>query len=697
MFTVLIAEQQHIDAIRQKNSLFFEPFLDNKEVVFCPWNPRGQSLTEAVPDLHDLVGRRRQWRAVVLNPGDEEQLKCRNPFDTVDASSLNTLEKPSPQPADGEDWDLWEQDWKNYYRELTPRKEAVFRSAMEKPLQKLSTWLCFLPTDFVLQDVSEKKNVEDWAMDRLQQEQCKPGTRLEALEREQYRIELRMKEQIRREFVGEKPLDIAYPTEFHCISQRISRNGFFHPDTFWNVRSDLEYSTFADRNMFLDKLRFMVFDVLPSTHKNYRPDRIRFLYAVMVFACNPVPGSAMQARRLYLLDSENDDTPLCTIATSYERKLSQTYDNIEAEIEKIRSEIPGELSDREAEALFCSPADIPVSVDRSIDTEALEIEAPRGLSGDCPTRENQYWSSGYAAAEHALTQVLKQRGRAVRKSVDRVAAQSEVDHRAVSRLNSFQMDDVREYTQQAEDEMVTHLPADFADASLYTQPMEQKSEEVKKVINRRMSKKTTLLLSALVLGLYLLCMLPLLLRNSSTTGTFSTSLLLTLGILLGVALTLLITLFFLRRPLKQAVTVFNEETESILDRIKASMQEFSNYLSALCNARRGHAVLQYSEKHVDMYTRSIRIRKRHQEDIRHKRACLAEDYSDFILDRSYCDKTMSEPYDYDFGQKTEFSYPAPFLAGDSRQVEFLESGNFVTVPSSYVSQITVRMEEIYDK
>ena len=58
---------------------------------------------------------------------------------------------------------------------------------------------------------------------------------------------------------------------------------------------------------------------------------------------------------------------------------------------------------------------------------------------------------------------------------------------------------------------------------------------------------------------------------------------------------------------------------------------------------------------------------------------------------------MSQPYEYDFGQKTEYSYPAPFLAGDFRQIEFLVSGNYITVPSSFATRILIRMEEIYDK
>ena len=74
-----------------------------------------------------------------------------------------------------------------------------------------------------------------------------------------------------------------------------------------------------------------------------------------------------------------------------------------------------------------------------------------------------------------------------------------------------------------------------------------------------------------------------------------------------------------------------------------------------------------------------------------------EDYGDYFGDRTFCDETMSRPYDYDFDQTTEFAYPAPFLAGDCRQIEFISSGNLITVPSSYVTRILVRMEGIYEK
>ena len=697
MFTVLIAEQQHIDAIQQKNSLFFEPFLGNKELAFCAWNPEGQTLREAVPGLCDAVGRRTQWRVVLIHNGTEAQCRQQNPFDLIDGSPLLALERPAPQPTDGEAWDQWEARWEAYYRDLTPLKEALFRRALALPLQRLANWLCFRPADYVLEDVAERKDVDDWAKEVLGDEALKPGARLEAMERSQYRLELRMKEQLRRGAVEGHSLDIAYPSEFHCISPRITENGFFHPETYWNIRLDLEYSTFADRNMYYDRMRFMVFDILPKTHANYRSDQIRFLFAAMVFATNPTPGSAMQARRLYLLESENDDRPLCVLASSFEKKLTSTFDVIGTEIDKIRSEIPGELTDREAEALFCSPADVPVTLDKSCDTEALTVDTVFGLSSDCPEEESGVWRAGYAAAEKSLAYIVRQQSRSVRRSVEKVPSLSEVDSAQISRLTAFQMEDVRDYTEAAEDDMVASIPPDPSDLPRYRKPMEEQAAKVKRVLERRMRRKTTILMALLCLGLYLICFLPMLLNNAGSSSTVSTAIIL-IGATLGlIALILLITLFFLRVPLKSAVRDFNNQMTANLNDIRSSMQRFSHYLSAVCNARRGHAVLNYAEKNPDEYTRSIRIRRRHQEDIRRKRAYLLEGYRDFIFDRGCYDEAMIQPYDYDFSLKTEYAYPAPFLAGDFRQIEFLESGNFITVPSSYVTRMSVRMEGLYDK
>ena len=696
MFTVLLAEKEHIDAIQQENRLFFEPFLDNKELAFCYWNPAGQNLYDSAPGLMDAVGRRKDWRAVIINNPSAELLKTRNPFDVVDASAVSGLTPPKEQPEKDECWDEWEKSWKQHYQDLTDAKEAMYQSALEQPLQKLATWLCFRPEDYILNDVREKQDVHDWAMERLGRDDIKPSARLEQLERNQYKNELRLKENLRRAFVQNKYLNIAYPAEVHCITLRTADSNFFDPDNYWNVRKDSDYSAFADRNMYFDKMRFLVFDLLPKSHRNFRTDYIRFLASVLIFISNPVPGSALQARRLYQLESETDDTPLCTLVTSYDRKLAATSEVIDNEMEKIRSEIPGELTDKAAEALFCTPQDVAVLLDETCDPEKVYADKDYGLYFDRPENEYHKWNRDFRTSQKALGYIVKQQSRSVKKSVSQMHMSSEISNVNVSRLTPLQIDDIRDYTNAAEDEMIASIPPDLSDISRYTQSLNEESEKVKKTISRRMTKKTTFILGGICLALYLVCFLPFLLDNHGTSRTVLTAILLSGGMLLILAAVMFVSLFFLRRSVTEAVRSYNNNAHEIMNDIQGGLKRFSKYLSALCNVRRGHAVQNYAQENLDEYTKSLRIRKKHQEDIRKKRAYLAEGYRDYFGDRSLCDETMARPYDYDFDQKTEYPYPAPFLAGDRRQIEFISNGNYVTVPSSYVTRILVRMEGIYE-
>ena len=697
MFTVLIAEQKHIDAIKQDNCLFFEPFLSNKELVFCAWNPEGQSLNEAVPGLLDAVGRRKEWRAVILHSSTDEQLKKQNPFDVVDASEVLELQAPDAQPDDDEDWKSWVDAWSDYYERLTPLKENTLRSAMKLPLQKLSTWLCYRPAKYILEEVADKIDVEDWAMAAIDGNDLKPNSKLEELEREQYHKELRIKEIIRQEFAGENSINISMPTEIDCVSERVTEHGFFHPDSFWTIRSGNSYSAFVDRNMFFDKMRFLVFDVLPKAHKDYRNNRVKFLFSLLIFATNNTPVSAMQPRRLYLLESENDETSLCTLATSFERKLTSTGELIENEIDEIRSEIPAKLQDKEAEALFCTPADVPISIEKGYDEEALEVDENCGLSSSCPESEMQRWEGSYSASKKALSYIIKRINRSINKCVSKVDSLCQIEGADAFRLTQLQIEDVREYTEEAENEMVNHIPKNISDTDSFVDPIKESAENVKKTIDRRMSRKTTILLGVICLSLFVFSLIPMLISNLGNSRTISTALIIIAAVIFVIALILIITLFFLRRPLKSALATYNEQTRSTITSINKELGQYSAYLSSLCNARRGYSVMRYASSNVDEYTMGIRIRKKHQEDIRMRRAYLIENYSDYILDGSFLDEAMCQPYNYDFSLKKEYSYPAPSLAGDSRQVEFLVSGNYVSVPSSYVSRLLIRMEEIYDK
>lgn len=549
----------------------------------------------------------------------------------------------------------------------------------------------------MLNDVGEKDDVHEWALNELSQGEVNPLGRLEKLEREQYRSELKMKEILRREFAGDSTLGIAYPKEIYCISKRTSDNGFFNPETYWNTRSKNEYSEFCDRNMYFDKMRFLVFDLLSEKHKDFRCDKIRFLSTLLVFATNIVPSSTMEARRLYVLECENDDTPLFTLTTSYDKKLAATYEVIDNEIDRIYSEIPGELTDKVAESLFCSPMNVEVKLDENCDFDALYPEDDFALIPSSPETEVENWEESYKGVLKSYGNIIRQQRRSVKKGIDKLNLSSELSEANISRLTPFQLDDIGDYTENAENEMVASLPPDLAEASKYEEMMQEKANKVKDVLEKRMSKTAAIVVSAIILLLTLMLYAPFIVSNLSSSETIATSLGM-LGVILAIlAVALVITLIVLKLPLREAVKDFESTMHSVVDEINDGMRRFSRYFSLTSNVRRGYKVKQYAAKNLDEYTKSIRIRRKHQEDIRKKRAELEEMYPEFIGDSKYYENTMIQPYDYDFDKKVEYEYAAPFLAGFCRNIDFLEKGNHVEVPSGYITDISVRMEEIYDK
>ena len=697
MFTVLIAEKQHIDAIKEDNQLFFEPFLENKKLAFCEWNPMGENLKDSLPDLFDVVGRVKNWRAIIINPVNGELIKARNPFDIVDPISLNSLTMPKWEPDSSANVDEWENEWKDYFNSLTKQKEEIYKKALSYPLVKLSTWLCYRPEDYILNDVSERKGVEDWALERIGRDEVKPSVKLEILEREQSKREIRLKEIIRKEFVADNYLNVTYPMELHCISIRTANSNFFDPSTYWNIHSDFEYSKFADRNMYFDKMRFMVFDLLPKTHKSYRTDYIRFLASVLVIATNPIPGSTMQARRLYQLDTQSDDSPLCTLVTSYDKKLAETALVIDNEIDKIRSEIPENLTDKEVEEIVSSPRDVDVEVDDVYDTDKIYSEYDFGLFYDYPENEDTKWDKHYSTSKEELEYLMRQQSRSIRKSVAQAKISSKIididASRITPRLTSYQIDDIQDFTDNVENEMVNAIPPDFTNMERYEEELEESQNNVKKAIEHRMSKNTVLILSFVFICALMMSCIPFFIMNLKM---FSATLSLIGTLCFSLFIVMIIKLFLLRRTLIKAIKEYNKTVRGIIEDVKQSMSNFSDYLSASCNVRRGYAVINDSKKNIDVYTKRIRIRIKHQEDIHKKRAILKEHYSDYFGDNRYVDKLMATPYDYDFDQKMEFAYPAPFLAGDYRQIEFFSAGNYVEVPSSYITSILVRMEGIYE-
>ncbi|MEQ2443775.1 hypothetical protein WMO64_09875 [Pseudoflavonifractor sp. CLA-AP-H29] len=658
MFTVVIAEKEHIDSI-QEYQVFLRPFIDETRVAFCRWLPGEETLADTVPQLKDCVARRQEWRVIVLC--DERGLHNQNPFDVVPFC-------PPPREDSGQE------DEAPYLERLRQAKFEAFAQAARQPLTRLMTHLCQQP--LVTGGRNNAASDPEFA---------------------EYLAESARKQELRRQIVGDETLDISLPQEIICVAKRTYTRREDDINTAWTPHEDIQYSRFYDWNLYFDKMRYLFFDILPKGHQNYESDYIRFLYSLLILANNDTPSGALRPNRVFRLSCDNDEEALGRLLSLYDAKLSKTSDMLTARIGEIQSQERERLSDRDAKQIFCANINVPVTFSQEIDRKGLYAKPEKlGLSTDCPTDERNAWDGSYLTSHRTLQQLLKQPRRALKSAVTDLRRLNQVDLNRAWSLNEFQAEDVAEYTSEEELRMVSTVTPDLCDIGRYQTAMADHCRNVHRKIETRMTRKTTVALGVTSLVLYLLGFLPLLSGNFSSPEHRLWALVLMGGGTVLLAAVALVCLFFLRDALRQLYHAFNRLMYGISLELDNSSAQFSQYLSHACNMMRGFSVLNFRAQSGDPDALRVRVLKKHMADIRRAREELRSVFGPYLCQCELDNPDAVDVYPYDFSRAVDFPYPMPYTPGMRCQIEFMQPGNSVQVPVDFVKRITVRREELYD-
>lgn len=655
MFTVVITEQAHLDSIEEYRP-FLLPFLEQSDVAFCRWHMDGETLSDTVPELVGTVARHESWRLIVVC--DEAGMDQKNPFD------LAPYRKP--------EWDP-DMDQSVYLEQVRQAKFQSFELAAKQPLTRLMTWLCQSPT------VTGGRN----------QAELDP-------EFAEYLAEFRKKEELRTQIRAGETLEIVLPAEIICVARRCYGEAEYDIQTSWHQHEDCQYSRFYDWNLYFDKMRYLIFDTLPKNHRNYAFDYFRFLYSLTLLAQNPVPQSSLNPNRVYNLCCDTDEGALRQLLGRYDSKLAATQAYLEQERNAVLHRERPRLSDKDAQMIFCSPTSIPVTFTAEFDQSVLFVPGKNvGLSTDCPTDEEGYWDNGYRESRRGLTKFMKLPRRALKKAAIELRRLNVADLDYASRLNEFQLEDVADHVAEEELQMVTTRTSSFYDTENNDRELDEQDRHIRKVIDRRLTRKRTLLLGGAVLLAYAIGFLPMIFGNMETEEAVKLALSFAwvgIGLL---ALIAIITLLFLRRPLSKGLSDYNGIMKRILNDVDEGQVQYSKYLSHACNVMRGNSVLNFRREHESPEEMKLRVFKKHGYDVLRKREELREIFGAFLPEETG-KIDMSESYQYDFTRPVDFPYSVPYQADQHRRVEFLQKGNTVEVPVDFVRRLHIRREELYD-
>ena len=736
MFTVIFAEKKTI-SLFEETKVFFGPLYDPNQVAFCEWNKDAENLDTMVPDLHDLISLKGDWRAVVLSTDGAESL---NPFDFTGYSDPPPSKKTEP--------------W-SFFKARREQRIASFEKAVSNPLVKLTTALTGLPS---FQSVLTPEEYASLLSGELQTSAYMLKKQLESLDCPKYAANL---EKYRREdlkkFVSDEQIDslllsirdmdvdgitrlipvaeifefIRYigndpiyfdpeyaeclienakkhelleqvadgfslldrmPVEVICLSPRTFDFETTEQDAKWKKRDELHASRFAEFNLYSKELKFILFDILPEENKLHKFELVKFLSFLLVLASNEIPQGLMETGNVYRVQVEFSAENAAKLCGSYIGKLKSTQILLKEIETQIVRDSDTSVDDRTVRTLFESNINIPVDVAATFDEKTLYAKSGKiGLATDCPTDERTYWSEQYKTINKNFTRYLREPRRTLKTSVlEGVRKNNVIDDERALLLTENQEEDIRFHLADLEQKMVESATTDLFDGKQFTEKFQKEDKLVRREIEQRMTRKKTLFVGLAVALMYFIGFFPLLFGNLNTVKSFLFSLTLT-GIVLGLLLVVgFIDLFFLRRRLVLRIRAFNRTMRQVCQQVHSSLTFFSQYLSNTCNLMRVFSVLKKRESAV---SKKKKILAYHNMRISNH---IQEIYEIFAKYIDFNNVQISEctPYMFDFTKPIDYVYEMPRV--HSQRIVYLQQGNEIVIPVDYMESVTMLREELYD-
>lgn len=737
MFTVIFAEKETIKLF-EETKMFFGPLYNSEQVAFCEWDKDADDFDAMVPGLYDLIEYQNEWRALILYDDGFEKL---NPFDFTDYSESFYSKKDRS-------WD--------YLKNRREQRIAAYENAVSNPLVKLTTALSGIPNfksvvsnrdysllmagqlrtfEYMLQKQLEALNCVEMAVrfDKYQRDDLKrfvavdnidlliscikmsdvsgiihliPDTEILDFirfigndpmyfdpEYTECLIENTKKHELLQKVADNFSMKDKLPMEVFCLSPRTFDFEKVEQDIKWKKKDEASSSRFANFNLYNEKLKFILFDILPKENKQYKFEQIKFLCLLLVIANNDIPQGVVSANNVYRAQIDFNANIVTKICENYISKLKSTQFLLKEIEMQIEHDSETSVDNQTAQRLFESDISIPVKFTSESNGRELYAEYKEiGLSTDCPGDETSYWSQQYRNINKHFLRYLREPRRAVKTAVsDGLRKNNFINDDRTLLLSENQVEDVKFHIAEVEQKMVETKTTHLFDTKKFTEQIQEADKEIKRGISQRMTKKKTIFAGLVGLLAYFIGFLPLIFSNLNTTKSFLFSLVLT-GILLAVFLVIgFIYLFTLRRRLVNRFKHFNYVMSGICNQINSALSQFSHYITCACNLMRDFSVL---KKRDSVVAKTKRILSYHDMQISEQIKKIHEMFSKYV-DFNKIHIKECDPYDFDFTILKDYEYEMPSIHSKKR-IEYLQQGNVITVPIDYVESVTLTREELYD-
>lgn len=746
MYTVVICEKKILKKL-EKYHLLLDPLLKSREVVFFEWYKKADSLSAMVPELSTAVGKRTEWRAILVSSDGKEKI---NPFDYT-----GYQEKRSDCPQ-RYGYDPGNADC------LRDKRFKSYIQAASNPLVKLGCALCGLPVGEQLLDApfeTERILTGEIGIEEVMLHRClrdlpsRPQAvhDLQTLHREKLRsfvteeeernvlygvevgdsqflakvlgflgterlirlltdsdpcytdpeytekiIDNTAKMQALSSFSERFALKNSRPSEVLCISQRCADTTRHQVNVKWKDGDELEYSRFCEFNLLPDMLRYLVFDLHESDYDSYEYDVLRFLTFLLITAANELPPGLLEKNRVYVADCLNNTEHFTKLFASYDRKLRNTEKVIRQMQELLHRKKEADVDTSSLMKQAQTEVTVPVAFDlpsEAVRNVCLQVKRV-GLAGDCPEEEKKVIFPQFERVCVTIRRLLREPRRAVKRAVEIMRTHNRIEDISAVYLDPFQTEVLEERSREIEKEILYANTIDVYSEDWYERFLGRGETDIRDCVKGRLSRKVTVGGGAVCLGAFFLGFVPMFLSVENSVSTLRNSLLFALGGCLALALVGLGVLLYMRRNVKKKIKDYNAASGSLLRMILDSMNSYSSYLTKVGSFMRIRSVLNSFREFEKQEVVRHRIYDKHLSDIQRIRQEIHEIYRGYDLSR-YETEGEEAFYEYDYTVLLDYDYFPVYKAG-VHTIPYMQEGNSVQIPVDYVDEITLRREELYD-
>lgn len=525
MFTVVLYDKEMSTFLEEYMS-FLKPFIDKGCFALCRWNPAGMTVNQAVPELYDVVGERKEWRAIVLTHSFCDASE--NPFDFF-------------------------------------RGEESAEVVEQQPLIRLTHMLSLVPHRVSVKPESADARKEEYQFN------CSVSCQTVNEDKDYYKY-----------CTGNFELDCYRPIQIALVATRQIRDG----KTYLPPRKHAGQpeSLFWDRNDYPSNVRFIAYDLHTSTRTISARDIFEMVNAILVLAMNDMYTIKLEAYKLYRMSIEIDQNKFEKNLSDFHQHLLNVSNEINhyrviLNEQSLKKQAPGELPNLKEEYVIEFPAG-----------SVKELTVPLdgyGLAKDCPMLDETKWYGDVRRSEEAFEVFRKQPLRCLKRSIGEFRELEKIKNKPVTGFfDEFQLEDAREEMEQLEREMFN---VEIADSMDFKREEKLRQRQKKAVINYmgiRMPRRDMIFAGTIAILLFLAGYVPYFISSFGDPAAMAQILLIVLVSVVVFACAGLYAMYLKRKKLYSLILFYNDIMLGIINQAKINQERYQRYVEKAFNYRK---------------------------------------------------------------------------------------------------------------